>query len=177
MYVCVYSCIYRLLILTISIKKVLDKFFNGGVFRAQSDIQQVAFCKLVYCFLERGVVWNFQGGFEYDPGLTNDFLFFFFMSWNVSLWSACKYLWWRLVLCGDQTIDLQDELIGQFLYGLGFCRGYFRADYSIVLFTSRDKLSRFIGLLNFCRGHFMCEMIFCRFCIVCKQLSECILFL
>ena len=57
------------------------------------------------------------------------------MSWNVSLWSARKYLWRRLVLCGDQTIDLQDELIGWFLYGLGFCRGYFRTDYSIVLIS------------------------------------------
>ena len=36
---------------------------------------------------------------------------------------------------GDHTIDLQDELIGWFLYGLGFCRGYFRADYSIVLIS------------------------------------------
>ena len=36
-------------------------------------------------------------------------------------------------MCGDQTIDLQDELIGWFLYGLGFCRGYFQVDYSIVL--------------------------------------------
>ena len=60
-------------------------------------------------------------------------MFFFFISWNVQLWSACKYLWWRLVLCGDQTIDLQDVLIGWFLYGLGICRGYFRTDYSIVL--------------------------------------------
>ena len=60
-------------------------------------------------------------------------MFFFFISWNVQLWSACKYLWWRLVLCGDQTIDLQDVLIGWFLYGLGIRRGYFRTDYSIVV--------------------------------------------
>ena len=58
-----------------------------------------------------------------------------FISWNVPLWSACKYLCWRLVLCGDQTIDLQDELIGRFLYSLGFCRGYFRAGYSIVVIS------------------------------------------
>ena len=38
-------------------------------------------------------------------------------------------------MCGDQTIDLQDELIGWFLYGLGFCWGYFRTDYSIVLIS------------------------------------------
>ena len=55
------------------------------------------------------------------------------MSWNVPLWSACKHLWFMLVICGDQTIDLQDKLIGWFLYGLGFRRGYFRTDYSIVL--------------------------------------------
>ena len=42
-------------------------------------------------------------------------------------------LWRRPVLCGDQTIDLQDELTGWFLYGLGFRRWYFLADYSIVL--------------------------------------------
>ena len=69
------------------------------------------------------------------------------MSWNVSLWSACKYLWWRLVLRGDQTIDLQDELIGWFLYGLGFCRGYFRADYSIVLISEAAIAKRFFVLL------------------------------
>ena len=34
---------------------------------------------------------------------------------------------------GDQTIDLQDDLIGYFLYGLGFCRGYFRTDYSVLI--------------------------------------------
>ena len=42
---------------------------------------------------------------------------------------------WRLALCGDQRIDLPEELIGWFLYGLGFCRGYFRADYSIALIS------------------------------------------
>ena len=65
-------------------------------------------------------------------------MFFFFISLNVPLWSACKYLWWRLVLCGDQTIDLQGELIGWFLYGLGFCPGYFWTDYSIVLILEGD---------------------------------------
>ena len=60
---------------------------------------------------------------------------FFFISWNVSLWSACKHLWWTIVLCEDQTIDLQDEMIGWFLYDLGFGRGYFRRDYSIVLIS------------------------------------------
>ena len=69
------------------------------------------------------------------------------MSSNVSLWSACKYLWRRLVLCGDQTIDLQDELIVWFLYGLGFCRGYFRADYSIVLISEAAIAKRFFVLL------------------------------
>ena len=34
---------------------------------------------------------------------------------------------------GGLYYDLQDELIGWFLYGLGFRRGYFRADYSTVL--------------------------------------------
>ena len=62
-------------------------------------------------------------------------MFFIFISWNVPLWFACKYLWWRLLLCGDQTTDLQDELIGWFLYGLGFCPGYFWTDYSIVLIS------------------------------------------
>ena len=52
-------------------------------------------------------------------GLTNYFLFFFFISWNGPLWSAGKYLWWRLILCGGQIIDLQDELTGWFLYGFG----------------------------------------------------------
>ena len=69
------------------------------------------------------------------------------MSSNVSLWSACKYLWRRLVLCGDQTIDLQDELIVWFLYGLGFCRRYFRADYSIVLISEAGIAKRFFVLL------------------------------
>ena len=59
----------------------------------------------------------------------------FFISWDVPLLSACKYLCWRLVLCGDQTIDLQDELIGCFLYGFEFCWGYFRTDYIIVLIS------------------------------------------
>ena len=53
-----------------------------------------------------------------------------------------QYLWWRLVLCGDQLqdelqdkFDLQDELISWFLYGLGFCLGYFRTNYSMVLIS------------------------------------------
>ena len=44
-------------------------------------------------FLERGAVWDFSGGSEYDSGLTNDFLLFFFIAWNVPFKSACKYLW------------------------------------------------------------------------------------
>ena len=139
----------------------LDKIFNGRVFRAQLDIQHVAFCKQVYCFLERGAVWNFQGGSEYDSGLTNDFLFFFFMSWNVSLWSACKYLWWRLVLCGDQTIDLQDELIGWFLYGLGFCWGYFRADYSIVLISEAAIAKRLFVFITLAISFWFFRLLAC----------------
>ena len=36
-------------------------------------------------------------------------------------------------MSGDQTIDLQDVLIGWFQYGLRIRRGYFRAGSSIVL--------------------------------------------
>ena len=88
-------------------------------------------------FLERGAVWDSSGGFEYNSGLSNGFLFFFFffIPWNVLFKSACKYFWQRIVLCGNQSIDLQSKLIGWFLYGLGFCWGYFRADYSIVLIS------------------------------------------
>ena len=59
----------------------LDWIFYRGVFRARSCIQDGAFCIRVWavdCFLERGAVWNFSGGSEYDPGLTNDFLLFFY---------------------------------------------------------------------------------------------------
>ena len=44
-------------------------------------------------FLEKGTVWDFSGGSEYDSGLTNDFLLFFFIPWNVPFKSACKYFW------------------------------------------------------------------------------------
>ena len=92
------------------------------------------FQRLIF-FLERGAVWDFSGGSEYDTGLTNGFLFFFFIPWNVLFKSAYKYFWPRIVLCGNQSIDLQSKLIGWFLYGSGFCWGYFRADYSIVLIS------------------------------------------
>ena len=45
------------------------------------------------------------------------------------------YIHVKLMLCGNQSIDLQSKLIGWFLYGSGFCWGYFRADYSIVLIS------------------------------------------
>ena len=44
-------------------------------------------------FLETGAVWDFSGGSEYDSGLTNDFLLFFFIPWNVPFKSAGKCLW------------------------------------------------------------------------------------
>ena len=58
---------------------------------------------------------------------------------------------------GDHTIDLQDELIGWFLYGLGLCRGYFRADYSIVLILEAAIAKRlFVSLLwRFHSGGFL----------------------
>ena len=100
-------------------------------------------------FLERGAVWDFSGGSEYDSGLTNDFLLFFFIPWNVSFNSACKYLWYRLVLCGNQSIDLQSKLIDWFLYGLGFCWGYFQADYSIVL-ISKTAITKYPFVFHNC---------------------------
>ena len=77
---------------------------------------------LAWSFLQTGL----SGWLFFRKGCYLEFL-------GVFLWCACKYLWWRLALCGDQTIDLQDELISWFLYGLGFCQGYFGTDYSIVL--------------------------------------------
>ena len=68
-------------------------------------------------------------------GLTNDVLFFFFIPWNVPFKSICIYLWERLVLCRNWSIDLQSKFIGWFLYRLGFCWGYFWTDCNIILIS------------------------------------------
>ena len=136
-----FSCIYWFLILTISTKKVFRQNFWRG--RIQSPVGHLAWSFLQtglsgLLFFRKGCCLELLGRVLNTTLLRllwseYDFLFFFFISWNIQLWSASKYLWWRLALCGDQTIDLQDDLIGWFLYGLGFCQGYFRTDYSIVL--------------------------------------------
>ena len=38
----------------------------------------------------------------------------------------------RLVLCGNQSLDLKSKWIDWFLYGSSFCWGYFRIEYSTV---------------------------------------------
>ena len=134
-----FNCVYWLLISTILIKNVYRQNFLWG--HIQSTVGHLGWSFLHtglsgWLFVrKRHCLLFFGGGSEYDSGLTNYFLLFLFIPWNVPFKFACKYLWWRLVLCGNQSIDLQGKLIGWFLYGSGFCWGYFWADYSIVLIS------------------------------------------
>ena len=117
----------------------LDKNFLIGVYSEPSRASRMELSAYGFEWLivfQKGMLSGiFSGGSEYNSGLTNDFLFLFFIPQNVSFKSACKYLWQKLVLCGKESIHLQNKLIGWFLYGLGFCWRYFQADYSIVLIS------------------------------------------
>ena len=96
-----FSCIYWFLILTISTKKVFRQNFWRG--RIQSPVGHLA-----WSFLQTGLsgLLFFRKGccLELLGRVLNttlvrllwseyDFLFFFFISWNIQLWSASKYLW------------------------------------------------------------------------------------
>ena len=59
----------------------LDRIFKGGIFRAQSGVQDGAFCKFINRFklltvFGKGVVWDFWQVSECDSVLTNNFLFY-----------------------------------------------------------------------------------------------------
>ena len=141
-YVYVYKYIYQLYILTFNVNYFNKKSFQTEYLtEAYSEPSRTFSMQFSgngferYIAFQKGVLSGIFRGVLNTTLIQLTIFCFFLISWNVPLQSGCKYLWWRLVLCGDQTNDLQDELSGWFLYGLGFYRGYFRTDYSIVFQT------------------------------------------
>ena len=142
MYIYIYIYIYQLYILTFNVNYFNKKSFQTEYLtEAYSEPSRTFSMQLSangferYIAFQKGVLSGIFRGVLNTTLIQLTIFCFFLISWNVPLQSGCKYLWWRLVLCGDQTNDLQDELSGWFLYGLGFYRGYFRTDYSIVFQT------------------------------------------
>ena len=69
-------------------------------------------------------------------------------------------------MCGNHSIDLQIEVVGWFLYGSGFCWGYFRTGYSIVLISEAAIIKILLFFITVAiSSWWFCRLLVCSFTI------------